>query len=206
MNKIARSELSHGALLGELRFVELANMTETGPNHGSAWPPPADDAARAIAKLHDEHHRQAGPLRRWIERMTGLFARPIFTPLLTTFVLGWIAVNVGLGTHAPDPPPFAYLGLLVALAALYLTGMILATQQRAYELATRREQMTLQLSILAEQKTAKLIQLVEKLRFDHPDIADSDDEEARKMSAPADLHDMMDSIKQIHPAGEAHKP
>lgn len=181
-------------------------MTESGKDYAGPSPAQADDASSAIAKLHDEHHRQAGPLRRWVERMTNSFAQPMFTPLLTLVVLGWIALNVGLGKAAPDPPPFAYLGLLVALAALYLTGMILATQQRASELATYREQMTLQLSILAEQKTAKLIQLVEKLRFDHPEIADSDDEEARQMSAPADLHDMMASIKQIRQAGDAIEP
>ena len=184
-------------------------MTETGSNHGSSLTQQAEEAASAIAKLHNEHHSRAGPLQRWVERMTGLFAQPVFTPLLTMVVLAWIAVNVFLetaGYAAPDPPPFVYLALLVALAALYLTGMILATQQRAGELATHRDQMTLELAILAEQKTAKLIQLVEKLRFDHPDIADSDDEEAKNMSAPADLHDMLDAIKQNHPAGEAHKP
>ena len=181
-------------------------MTETKLNRGSGLPAHVDEAASAIAKLHEDHYRQAGPLRRWVERMTRLFARPVFTPLLSTFVLVWIAVNAGLkaaGYDAPDPPPFAYLGLLVSLAALYMTGMILATQQRASELASQRDHMTLELAILAEQKTAKLIQLMEKLRSDHPDIADRDDAEAREMSAPADLHDMLDIIKQNHPANDA---
>lgn len=206
MNKIACGKLCQGERQGAMQIVELAIMTETGKDHAGPSPAQAEDAASAIARLHDEHHRQAGPLRRWVERMTHSFAQPMFTPLLTLAVLGWIALNVGLEAAAPDPPPFAYLGLLVALAALYLTGMILATQQRASELATHREQMTLQLSILAEQKTAKLIQLLEKLRSDHPEIADSDDEEARIMSAPADLHDMMVSIKQIRQAGDALEP
>ena len=44
--------------------------------------------------------------------------------------------------------------------------LILATQRREYQLAQLREQLTLELAILSEQKTAKVIQLLEESRRD----------------------------------------
>lgn len=160
-----------------------------------------EETVAAIAEVHHEHRRQAGPVQRWVERMTALLGRPAFTPVLTLVVLAWIALNVGLqaaGREAPDPPPFAYLSGAVALAALYMTGMILGTQRREDELASNREQLTLELVIVSEQKIAKLIELVEKLRADHPDVADHVDHEASAMAASVDPQAVLDAIKETH--------
>jgi len=62
-----------------------------------------------------------------------------------------------------DPPAFAGLGLAVSLVSLYIVVLILATQQCEYQLAQLREQLTLELAILSEQKTAKVIQLLEEV-------------------------------------------
>jgi uncharacterized membrane protein len=75
----------------------------------------------------------------------------------------------------------------VTLAALYMTVLILATQRRENELASHHEHLTLDLAILSEQKTAKIISLLEELRQDHPDIHDRIDDEAAAMSEPVDL-------------------
>ena len=83
-----------------------------------------------------------------------------------------------------------------------MAGMILTTQRRESELTTRREQLTLELSILTEQKAAKLIQLVAQLRQDHPGIANRIDREANEMSASTDLHDELAAIQVSHALGE----
>ncbi len=48
--------------------------------------------------------------------------------------------------------------------------LILTTQRRADELAQHREQLTLELAILSEQKTAKVIELLEEMRRDNPNL------------------------------------
>ena len=156
-----------------------------------------EETVRAIAEVHHEHRRRAGAVQRWVEAMTALLGRPAFTPVLTVVVVGWIALNIALphlGLEAFDPPPFAYLSGIVALAALYMTGMILGTQRREDELASNREQLTLELTIVSEQKIAKLIELVEKLRADHPDVADHVDEEAAAMAESVDPQAVLDAI------------
>jgi uncharacterized membrane protein len=61
--------------------------------------------------------------------------------------------------------------------------LILATQRREDQLAQRREQLTLELAILGEQKTAKIIQLLEESRQDNPQVHDRHDPEAEAMAA-----------------------
>ena len=48
-----------------------------------------------------------------------------------------------------------------------MVGLILATQRRENQLAQLREQLNLELAILSEQKTAKVIQLLEESRRDN---------------------------------------
>jgi uncharacterized membrane protein len=76
--------------------------------------------------------------------------------------------------------------------------LILATQQREYQLAKLREQLTLELAILSEQKTAKVIQLLEESRRDNPLIRNRVDQEAEAMAQPADPQSVLDAIKETH--------
>ena len=80
--------------------------------------------------------------------------------------------------------------------------LILATQRREYQLAQLREQLTLELAILSEQKTAKVIQLLEESRRDNPLIRDRVDQEAEAMAQPADPQSVLDAIKETHAEAE----
>lgn len=100
-----------------------------------------------------------------------------------------------LGRHPFDEPPFAWLEGLVSLAALYMTVLILSTQRRDDELASHREQLTLELAILGDQKAAKIIDLLEELRRDHPEIHDRVDHDVAAMSQPADPQAVFEAIK-----------
>jgi uncharacterized membrane protein len=93
---------------------------------------------------------------------------------------------------------FASAALAVSLVLLYLVVVILATQRREYQLAQLREQLTLELAILSEQKTAKVIQLLEESRRDNPLIRDRVDQEADAMAQPADPQSVLDAIKETH--------
>ena len=51
--------------------------------------------------------------------------------------------------------------------------------------------------LLTEQKAAKIIELVEELRRDSPEIHDRIDSEARDMATRADPHAVLGAIKKI---------
>jgi uncharacterized membrane protein len=160
-----------------------------------------EDTIRAIAKLHADHDRGATSMERLVERLTAMFARPSFVGVLTFIVALWVGANLvslALGRTMFDPPPFNWLQGLLTLAAVYMTGLILSTQRRADVLASHREQLTLELAILAEQKNAKTIQLLEELRRDNPMIRDRVDAVAGEMSTPADPEAVLEAIKETH--------
>jgi uncharacterized membrane protein len=113
---------------------------------------------------------------------------------IACLVLLWIAVNLlcrSIGAGVFDPPPFILLQGLLTLAALCVTVVILASQRYADQLAGYREQLTLELIIVAEQKISKLIELLEEQRRDNPQIRDRCDPEA-----------VLDTIKRAHGGSE----
>ena len=158
-----------------------------------------EDTIAAIAKLHADHHLQAGTLQRVVERLTAWIGRPTFIASMTVAVILWIGGNTlasVAGTRPWDDAPFAWLQGMLGLLALYVTIFILTTQRRDDQLAGYREQLTLELAILGEQKSAKIIALLEEMRRDSPTLKNRIDEEAAAMSIAADPQAVLDAIKE----------
>ena len=139
-----------------------------------------DETIRSIARLHIEHHEDATRLQRAVDRLTALLGHPRFIGVLTGLVAGWIALNLAA----------------VSLVSLYMVVLILATQRREDQLAHHRELLILELAILSEQKTAKVIELLEESRRDSPIIRDRVDQEANAMAQPSDPQSVLDAIKE----------
>ena len=165
---------------------------------GRVVPAHVGDTVQAVAQFHAAHEADAGPLQRLVERLTRRLGSPAFIALLTVLVGGWMGLNLALmafGRTPFDEPPFFWLQGAVALTALYMTVFILTTQRREDKLAGLRDQLTLELSILSEQKSAKIIGLLEELRRDDPNISNRPDEHAEALATPADPNVVMDALK-----------
>jgi uncharacterized membrane protein len=175
-------------------------LTESSKERIVTAPAPThiEHTVQAIVRLRAEHVRRASPLQRTIERFTARAGSPGFAVFLTVLVASWIGLNCLLpvfGRRPIDEPPFYWMQGAVALCALYMTVFILVTQRREDELANRHEQLTLELAMLSEQKAAKIISLLERLRQDHPEIRDRVDMEADAMSSPADSRSILEALK-----------
>ena len=90
------------------------------------------------------------------------------------------------------------LSAAVSTLGLYLAAMILIAQRHDDELSTRRNQLTLELALLSEQKSAKIIALLEEFRRNDPNQGDHRDELAEALAEPADTHAVLDAIKAAH--------
>jgi uncharacterized membrane protein len=142
-----------------------------------------------IAQLHTEAEGRVGRNQRMIERVTASIGQPwAFYVILGVAVL-WVAINT-LGAIAGlpivDPPPFLWLQALVSLSALLVTTMVLTTQNRQGQRAFQRGNLELQVNLVAEQKIAKLISLLEELRRDLPSVRDRVDPIAEAMAEAVD--------------------
>jgi uncharacterized membrane protein len=175
-------------------MTDAEDEAESLPEH-------IDTTIRAIADMHARHQQRATPSQRAFAVMARLLARPRFIGALTLVLAGWMALNLAaprLGLPAWDPPPFSWLQGLVSATALYTTATILIAQSREDELAALREQLTLELAILGEQKSAKTIELLEQLRRDLPSVPNRIDPEASAMARPADPLSVADALVEKH--------
>ena len=137
--------------------------------------------------------------------MTSAVAHPWFAGLLTAAIAGWVGFNLlaaYLGQRPLDAPPFAWLGIALSLAALYMVILVYATQRREDQLTHLREQLTLELALLSEQKTAKVIELLEEFRRDIPLVHNRVDQQADAMAQPADPARVVEAIKETSAEAE----
>lgn len=175
-------------------------------------PPHVAETIHAIALLHAEHHRKSTLAERIVDRVTTAVGRPVFLLVLMGAMALWMSLNEFLslsGGAAPDAPPFAGLEISISLLALVIAVMILISQSRADRFANLREQMTLEATLLTEQKTRKIIELLEELRRDSPGVRDREDVEAAQMAAKADPHEVLaviDEVTQVHLAASMSPP
>jgi uncharacterized membrane protein len=160
-----------------------------------------EQTVQAIARLHAAHDKRATALQRLVDRLTSLFAHPWFIAAVTIAVLAWIAVNLLLQRllgRSLDGAGFPWLQIAGEMLAIYITTLVLMSQRRKDELSELREQLTLELAILTEQKVAKLIDLQEEARRDNPLLANRVDRQAEAMSAPADPEAVLEAFKETH--------
>jgi uncharacterized membrane protein len=165
-----------------------------------------DETVQAIEKLRSEHREAATTLQRTVNFVIDFLGRPPAAVTLAAGLLAWIALNLiaaETGRRALDPPPFAWLSIFVSVAALLMAVLILGAQRHATQLAARRDHLTLQLALVSEQKTAKIIALLEEMRRDNPQIANRVDVAAAAMSKPSDPSAALDAFTEAGNAGKA---
>ena len=145
-----------------------------------------EESVAAIAELHAAHYREAGALQKFVTSATAAVGRPRTLALIALAIVAWFAANLGLpafGRPAPDPFPFHILAAVASTLDLFLAAMILVAQRHDDELADRRDQLTLEIAILSEQKTAKIIALLEEFRRNDPHQSDGRDRVRRGAGA-----------------------
>jgi len=75
----------------------------------------------------------------------------------------WIGYNALPWFHPFDPYPFTFLTLVVSLEAIFLSTFILISQNYDMRVAERRNQLDLQINLLAEQENTKTLQILERI-------------------------------------------
>lgn len=173
---------------------ETQPATKDGPPGGMR---DGESALQAFAQLRADHLEHSSHMGRIVDRTTALIGSATFLVMLSVLILVWAAANIGasqMGYNSLDAPPFSWLSSVVSLLALYVAILILATQRRADQLGSRRGELALELGILNEKKSAKIIELLEELRRDSPDIHNRVDRQATAMATPADTRAVLTVI------------
>ncbi len=157
-------------------------------------PDHVEQSVSSIMQMHREHFAAISPLQRLIDTIIAFAGRPVSAALVIMLIVGWVASN-SFGSAAFDPPPFNAMHISISILALIMTFLILTSQRREDVLNTHRDQLTLEISLLVEQKVAKAIALIEELRRDSPHLSNRSDAEAEAMAAPSDPMAVMAAIR-----------
>ncbi|HEY3351294.1 MAG TPA: DUF1003 domain-containing protein [Thermoanaerobaculia bacterium] len=151
---------------------------------GAPFEPGRDQTSQNIDAVLDFYAREEQGIsrsQRILERISNLVGQPAFLGFILIFVALWIGANAGLqwlGMAKFDPAPFFWLQGIVGLGALLTATVVLTKQNRLARLEEQRAHLDLKVTLLTEQKAAKLIDLLEELRRDLPNVSDRHDPEA----------------------------
>jgi uncharacterized membrane protein len=165
----------------------------TTPDHSPETPPDSRDTTvesdndqisqniEAVLEFYSVEYQKISSSQRILEHISRFLGQPVFLGIILFFVAFWILANVALeqiGMAEFDPKPYFWLQGIVGLGALLTATVVLSKQNRFTKLAEQREHLDLKVTLLTEQKVAKLIDLLEELRRDLPNVKDRHDPEA----------------------------
>jgi len=113
----------------------------------------------------------------------------------------WIAVNVGIISGIPVfDPSFVILAMAASVEAIFLSTFVLISQNRMAAAADKRAELDLQISLLAEHETTKLVALVSAIaeRMDITTEVDSEVPELKQDVAPELVLDEIEERSRSH--------
>lgn len=119
--------------------------------------------------------------------LTEQFGSMSFLAFNLIWFMVWVFWNVGAsnGVRVFDPFPFGLLTMIVSLEAIFLSIIVLISQNRAEKINNLRQEIDLQINTIAEEEITKMMELqVMLLRKQGIDI--STDVELREMLEPTD--------------------
>jgi uncharacterized membrane protein len=162
----------------------------------------------AVLEFYAREEQKISRSQRIVERISLFAGQPLFLGLILLFVALWMLTNVLLrqaGLHEFDPAPFFWLQGGVGLGALLTATVVLTKQNRLARLAEQRAHLDLKVTLLTEQKTAKLIDLLEELRRDLPNVKNRHDPEAAALQQSMDADAVLAALDERGEAEERTK-
>lgn len=169
----------------------------------------------AVLEFYAREEQKISRSQRILERISGFVGEPVFLGFILLFVALWMLANALLrqfGMAEFDTAPYFWLQGIVGLGALLTATAVLSKQNRLAKLEKQRAHLDLKVTLLTEQKVAKLIGLLEELRRDLPNVKDRHDAEAaalRQSMNPelvlAALDERGDAEERLSAAGEVER-
>ena len=180
----------------QIRLVNFFQKQENDPQNS-----PESGAGRAGAKIAHSIQAQLDEQRTLGERAADMLVRWFGSMefILINFFgfLIWIIINTGLISWIKpfDPFPFIFLTMLVSLEAIFLSIFVLTSQNRESRISDLREEIDIQINMIAEQEITKVIHLLSFL-MKHLNAPYDKDPELKRMMRPLDMEEIRRELEQ----------
>jgi uncharacterized membrane protein len=123
----------------------------------------------AILCHEDERRRHKSAFYRAVQKIADFCGSPTFLWLHVVWFAVWIGDNLMFKSF--DPYPFQFLMLVVSLEAIFLSTLILISQNFSAVESERRHHLDLQMNLLTERETTAILRLLSQMA-DKMEIAD----------------------------------
>jgi uncharacterized membrane protein len=137
------------------------------PHSSYRKPRTVADVTRENVRAMHKLEQLANTKRSLADRMAEFVARfcgsITFVWMHAVLFAVWVAWNVLPGLEHFDPYPFTFLTLCVSLEAIFLSSFILISQNYEMRISDRRNQLDLQINLLAEQENTKILQMLDRI-------------------------------------------
>ncbi|TKD43432.1 MAG: DUF1003 domain-containing protein [Mesorhizobium sp.] len=148
-----------------------------------------------------DHRREQEQHRAFQDRIAGAISRfagsMAFVYLHLSILIVWVVLNLGaIPAVPPWDPSFVILAMVASVEAIFLSTFVLINQNRMAELSERRAELDLQISLLNEHETTRLIEmmsaLTERLKVPTPV-----DDELPQLAQNVDPQAVMSQIERV---------
>lgn len=121
------------------------------------------NVTKLVASSRRDHLRQSWQVRL-ADTVTGFTGSIGFVGLHIVWFGVWVLVNTGLAGSTPfDPFPFSLLTMIVSLESIFLSAIVLISQNRMQELSDRRSELDLHVNLLAERENTELLRKLARI-------------------------------------------
>jgi uncharacterized membrane protein len=165
----------------------------------SQLPSSVNENIGTIAEFYARHEDHVSTTQKIVEKLALVLGSPRYVFASVVFIVAWIAGNLiaeDLDRTPFDDPPFFWLQGLVGLNAFIISTTVLIRQNRMSRLADHHAHLDLQVNLLTEEKSSKIIALLEELRRDIPGVRDKPDHEADELAKSADAKAVLSAIER----------
>jgi uncharacterized membrane protein len=162
-------------------------------------PPSVNENIGTIAEFYARHDEDVSATQKLVEKIALFLGSPGYVAGNLVLIVVWIGGNLiaaDLGKTPFDDPPFFWLQGLIALNAFIISTTVLIRQNRMSRLADRHAHLDLQVNLLTEEKSSKIIALLEELRRDMPNVRNKTDHEAEELARHADAKAVLSAIER----------
>jgi uncharacterized membrane protein len=156
---------------------------------------------QTVAEMEQEFLRERTFWDRVADTVAAFSGSIVFVILHIAGFAAWFLINLGVipGVRPFDPYPFMMLAMVVSCEAVLLSTFVLMKQNRMSRRGEQRDQLHLQIALLAEKELTKLLQgqrlMAERLGL--PEIAL--DAESRELSQQTAVDSLARELKRNLP-------
>lgn len=119
-----------------------------------------------------------------------------FVYIHLVLVGAWIVVNLGIVPGVPRfDPSFVVLAMAASVEAIFLSTFVLISQNRMAELADKRADLDLQISLLAEHEISRMLALVQQVA-ERMGVQEAQDPELEELARDVHPEMVLDKIEE----------